>query len=145
VQGRRLYAEGRYEEAASVLELAEAALEEQERTLADLHLYLGEALARLDKYADAESHFREELRDYPRNIQAYTSLAMLYRASNRDADVEDVLNELVAATPTPEGYGVAARLWTILGDPTRAEAIRSDARARFRDDPSLALLGRGKR
>jgi hypothetical protein len=40
---------------------------------------------------------------------------------------------------------VAARLWTILGDPTRAEALRSDARVRFRDDPSLALLGREKR
>ena len=62
---------------------------------------------------------------------------MLYRASNRDAAVEDVLNELVASTPTPEGYGVAARLWTILGDPSRAEALRSDARTRFRGDPSL--------
>ena len=74
----------------------------------------------------------------PRNVQAYTSLAMLYRASNRDAEVEDVLNELVAATPTPEGYAVAARLWTILGERSRAEALRSDARARFRGDPSLA-------
>ncbi len=71
---------------------------------------------------------------------------MLYRASNRDAAVEDVLNELVASTPTPEGYGVAARLWTILGDPSRAEALRSDAQTRFRGDPSLpALLGRGGR
>ena len=96
-------------------------------------------------YDEAESQFREELRDFPRSIQAYTSLAMLYRASNRDAAVEDVLNELVASTPTPEGYGVAARLWTILGDPSRAEALRSDARTRFRGDPSLALLGRGGR
>ena len=115
------------------------------RSLADLHLYLGESLARLDRYDEAESQFREELRDFPRSIQAYTSLAMLYRASNRDAAVEDVLNELVASTPTPEGYGVAARLWTILGDPSRAEALRSDARTRFRGDPSLALLGRGGR
>ncbi len=107
-------------------------------TMADLHLYLGESLARLDRYADAESQFRQELVAHPRNVQAYTSLAMLYRASNRDADVEDVLNELVAATPTPEGYAVAARLWTILGERSRAEALRSDARARFRGDPSLA-------
>jgi hypothetical protein len=70
---------------------------------------------------------------------------MLYHASNRDASVEDVLNELVAATPTPEGYNLAARLWTILGDRSRAEALRSDARVRFRDDPSLALLGRDGR
>jgi tetratricopeptide (TPR) repeat protein len=145
VQGRLLYDEGHYEEAAASFEEAVTALAEHRRSFTDLHLYLGESLARLDRYDDAESQFREELEDFPRSIQAYTSLAMLYRASNRDAAVEDVLNELVASTPTPEGYGVAARLWTILGDRSRAEALRSDARARFRGDPSLALLGRGGR
>ena len=145
VQGRLLYEEGKYEDAVSTFAQAAMTLAEANRSLADLHLYLGESLARLDRYDEAESQFREELRDFPRSMQAYTSLAMLYRASNRDAAVEDVLNELVASTPTPEGYGVAARLWTILGDPSRAEALRSDARTRFRGDPSLALLGRGAR
>ncbi len=145
VRGRLLYEEGKYEEAATTLAQATRSLAEENRSLADLHLYLGESLARLDRYDEAESQFREELTEFPRSIQAYTSLAMLYRASNRDAAVEDVLNELVASTPTPEGYGVAARLWTILGDPSRAEALRSDARTRFRGDPSLALLGRGGR
>ena len=145
VQGRLLYEEGKYEDAVSTFAQAAMTLAEANRSLADLHLYLGESLARLDRYDEAESQFREELRDFPRSMQAYTSLAMLYRASNRDAAVEDVLNELVASTPSPEGYGVAARLWTILGDPSRAEALRSDARTRFRGDPSLALLGRGGR
>ena len=137
VRGRLAYDEGRYEEAAAQFGEAEKVLGER-TAMADLHLYLGESLARLDRYTDAESQFRAELKAYPRNVQAYTSLAMLYRASNRDADVEDVLNELVAATPTPEGYAVAAKLWTILGERSRAEALRSDARARFRGDPSLA-------
>jgi tetratricopeptide (TPR) repeat protein len=145
VRGRLHYDAGQDAEAATALEEAAAILDRHDRAMAELHLYLGEALARIDRYADAEAQFRKELERYPRSIQAYTSLAMLYRASNRDAAVEDVLNELVAATPTPEGYGVAARLWTILGDPSRAEALRSDARTRFRDDPSLALLGRGRR
>lgn len=145
VQGRLLYEEGKYKDAVTTFAQAAMTLAEANRSLADLHLYLGESLARLDRYDEAESQFREELRDFPRSMQAYTSLAMLYRASNRDAAVEDVLNELVASTPTPEGYGVAARLWTILGDPSRAEALRSDARTRFRGDPSLALLGRGGR
>jgi tetratricopeptide (TPR) repeat protein len=145
IEGRLLYIEGRYEEAAEALQRAADLLQQRQRTLADLHLYLGESLARLDRYVDAEAHFRDEIRDYPRSIQAYTSLAMLYRASNRDGAVEDVLNEMVASTPTPEGYAVAARLWIILGDSSRAEALRSDARTRFSDDPSLALLGRGRR
>jgi tetratricopeptide (TPR) repeat protein len=138
VRGRVQYDEGHYEEAAAQFGEAESILREHGGAMPDLHLYLGESLARLDRYADAESQFRAELHAYPRNVQAYTSLAMLYRASNRDADVEDILNELVAATPTPEGYAVAAKLWTILGERSRAEALRSDARARFRGDPSLA-------
>ena len=145
VRGRILYEQGAYDQAVAALSQAEAALRDGDARIADLHFYLGESLTQLDRYADAEAQYREELRAFPRNVLAYTSLAMLYRASNRDAAVEDVLNELVAATPTPEGYAVAARLWTILGDPSRAEALRSDARARFRDDPSLALLGRDAR
>jgi tetratricopeptide (TPR) repeat protein len=138
VRGRLLYDEGKYEEAVASFTEAADAIKDRGASLADLHFYLGESLAHLDRYSDAEAQFREELRVSPRNVQAYTSLAMLYRASNRDAAVEDVLNELVAATPTPEGYAVAARLWTILGERSRAEALRSDARARFPGDPTLA-------
>jgi hypothetical protein len=70
---------------------------------------------------------------------------MLYRAADRDADVEDVLDELVESTSTPEGYAMAARLWTAVGERSKAEALRSDARTRFRGDPSLVLLGRDAR
>jgi hypothetical protein len=56
--------------------------------------------------------------------------------------VEQVIRDLMEAVPTPEGYALAARLWTILGERSRAEALRSAARARFHGDPSLALLER---
>lgn len=142
VEGRLAYEDGNYEDALRAFEDAVDVVRERGTALSELHFYFGESLAHLARYPEAEAEYREELRQFPRNLQAYTSLAMLYRASNRDEAVEDVLNELVAATPTPEGYGVAAQLWTMLGDRSRAEALRSDARARFRGDPSLALLGR---
>src|SRR5687768_3268795 len=145
VRGRLFYEAGDYAKAADAFQDAVEASRDGDAPLAELHLYLGDSLAHLDRYPEAEAQYRAELRSFPRNIQAYTSLAMLYKASNRDAAVEDVLNELVSATPTPEGYGVAVRLWTILGERSRAEALRSDARTRFRGDPSLALLGRDAR
>lgn len=144
VRGRVLYEQGDYAQAAAAFEDAAARVGERRAPIADLHLYLGESLAHLDRYAEAEAHYRDELRAFPRSIQAYARLAMLYRASNRNEDVEDVLNELVSGTPTPEGYAVAARLWTILGDPLRAEALRSDARARFRGDPLPARVPGGR-
>ena len=145
VRGRILYDAGKYEEAAAAFQQAVSDADERKRRIPDLHLYLGESLAHLDRYAEAETHYREELRTFPRSVQVYARLAMLYAATNREEAVEDVLNELVAATPTPESYAVAARLWTIVGNPTRAEALRSDARDRFRGDPSLALLGKDGR
>ena len=145
VRGRLLFDQGMFEQALAAFREAESALRQRGGTLADLHLYLGESLARLEQFAEAETHYREELLTFPRNTQAYASLAMLYRTANRDDAVEDVLNELVASTPTPEGYAVAAKLWTDLGDRSRAEALRSDARTLFRGDPSLALLGRDSR
>lgn len=145
VAGRIAYDDQRYDEALVAFKAAAAAVEQAGTTLEELHLNLGNTYARLDRYAEAEAEFREELREYPLDISTYASLAMLYRASNREQAVEDVIGDLVEAAPTPEGYSMAARLWTIVGERGRAEALRSDARRRFRGDPSLALLGRVER
>ena len=97
---------------------------------------------RLDRYPEAETQYREELRAFPRSTRAYSSLAMLYRASGREDALEEIVQQLLEAAPTPQGYAVAARLWTTFGERSRADALRSDARARFQGDPSLVLLGR---
>ena len=141
VAGRLAYDDGKYEDALAAFKEAATTVEQSNTTLAELHLNLGNTYARLDRYAEAEAEFREELREYPHNIGTYASLAMLYRASNREQAVEHVIGDLVEAAPTPEGYSMAVRLWTIVGERARAEALRSDARRRFRGDPSLALLG----
>jgi tetratricopeptide (TPR) repeat protein len=145
VSGRILYDAAKYDEALAVFRQADASLREHGGALADLHMFIGDTLARLDRPAEAETEYREELVAFPRSTQAYARLALLYRDMDKADAVEDVINELVAATPTPEGYAVAAQLWTQLGDRSRAEALRSDARTRFRGDPSLALLGRDGR
>src|SRR5262245_3331418 len=143
VTGSIAYNDGRYDEALAAFKEAVATLQPA-GTMADLHLNLGNTYARLDRYMDAEAEFQEELRTYPHNIGTYASLAMLYRASNREQAVEQVIGDLIEAAPTPEGYSMAARLWVIVGERGRAEALRSDARRRFRGDPSLALLGRSR-
>jgi len=145
VRGRLLYNAGEYDMAIAAFREAEAAVRHNGEALEQLHLSLGQALARTEQYTEAEEEFREELQQFPHDLQAYGALAMLYHASGRDDEVEDVLNALVDAAPSPEGYAIAARLWSTLGERSRAEALRSDARARFRGDPSLVLLGRDGR
>jgi tetratricopeptide (TPR) repeat protein len=144
VEARVAYDEQRYDDALAAFKEAAKIAEQAGTPLAELHLNLGNTYARLDRYAEAETEFQEELRDFPHNIATYASLAMLYRASNREQAVDHVIGDLIEAAPTPEGYFMAARLWTIVGERARADALRSDARRRFRGDPSVALLGRSR-
>lgn len=142
VRGRLLYDSEDYDGALVAFEESAALAAQLDRPLEDLHWYLGDTLARLDRQPDAETHFREELRAFPRSLRSFSSLAMMYGASNRDQDVADVLEELVKAAPTPEGYASAATLWTTLGERERAASLRNEARTRFRGDPALALVER---
>lgn len=132
VRGRLLLAAGQYDQARALLEEAVAWLDKNGSALEELHATLGETLARLEQFEAAEEQFRAELRAFPRNIRAYSSLALLYRASNRTSAAEETLEALVTTTRTPDGYETAARLWMIIGEPAKAEELRAEARTRFR-------------
>ncbi|MEW6320944.1 MAG: sulfatase-like hydrolase/transferase, partial [Acidobacteriota bacterium] len=127
VEGRVLYAREELEAAVAKFE-AVAAAEAGGVRIRELHWYLGDALARLERYPEAERAFQEELRRSPQNGRAYASLAMLYRASNRPDDAVRTVEALTDALPTPEGDALAIRLWTLLGESDRAQAIRRRAR-----------------
>jgi len=148
VKGRLLFDEGKYEEAVEAFSEGDgdtAAEETEQAPVAELELYKGESLARLERNEDAVAAFRSEIEAFPRDPRAYLSLATLYQ-STQPENVEEVLGDLLEAVPTPEGYGLAAAAWASAGNASRANAVRADARVRFRGDPTLSrLLGRGGR
>lgn len=141
VEGRLLVEQGQYEGAATLLREAAAMLAQHDMALDGLNLTLAQALAGLGQNADAEAAYLAELRAFPGSIDTYAGLAALAHAAGDDARVEDLMNQLLSVSPTPDGYAAAARLWTAVGERKRAEAIRSDARSRFRLDPQLATRG----
>jgi tetratricopeptide (TPR) repeat protein len=65
VRGRLLFDEGMYEAALDAFEEATTLLAEHGGALEELERYLGESLVRLQRPAEAEAHFREELRNFP--------------------------------------------------------------------------------
>ena len=146
VKGRLLFDAGRYEEAVEAFTEPEADDDEAApAAVAELELYKGESLARLERTDDAEVAFKNEITAFPRDPRAYLSLVTLYQSTKPD-EIEGVLDNLMEAMPTPEGYGLAAAAWATVGDTRRANAIRADARVRFRGDPTLGRLsGRGGR
>jgi len=144
VRGRELLDGGHYEEAQAALMEAFRGDGEAGAALPGLHLALGETLTHLEQPADAEAELKEEIRLFPLEPRAYASLAMLYHSLDREDDAAQVLEDLLTALPTPEGSSAAARAWTAMGNKERADAIRAEARTKFKGDPSLSLLGRSR-
>ncbi len=140
VEGRLLYDQGKFEDALTKFEAGLAMLEGRPVTVRDLHLFAGETLARLDRYAEAEQHFHQELRACPTNLRAYVSLATLYNAQGRKTDAAAAVDALMRIAPTPEGYGMAVRMLAVMGDRAGADRLRADARRKFKGDPSIKLL-----
>lgn len=123
VDGMLLYNERKYEEALGPLIRAHEALQGRTVQMNDLSYHIGDALAQLERYGQAEPYLLEEVRLFPRNIRARAGLAMLYRAMGRDFDSDRAIEELLRVSPTPEARVVAAQLWTMFGQPEKAQAV----------------------
>lgn len=132
IEARLLYDQGKYAEA---LPLFQAAIAELNRTdvprISELHFYAADTLSRLERSAEAEQQFVEELRSFPQNARARAGLATLYHASGRPEAAAAALEEMVRAIPTPDTYALAARLWTMFGNKQQADEVRAAARRAF--------------
>ena len=53
---------------------------------------------------------------------------MLYQASGNPDAAAGVLGDLLRITPTPEGYALAARLYTMFGNRKQANIVRAEGR-----------------
>jgi tetratricopeptide (TPR) repeat protein len=75
----------------------------------ELRYYLGDALARLERYAEAEPLLKAEVRMFPSELRARAALAMLYRATGR-ADESDREIDTIERSTNGGGRALAAQL-----------------------------------
>jgi tetratricopeptide (TPR) repeat protein len=128
VEGLIRYNRGEFAAAVPPLQEVAAALTRRTGQIADAHYLLGDALARTERYPEAERALMAELAISPAHSRARAGLAMLYAATGRARDAEAAVEELVRRAPTPEGYALAAQLWTIFGRPDKAAELRARGR-----------------
>jgi arylsulfatase A-like enzyme/Tfp pilus assembly protein PilF len=129
IEARLLYDQGQYADALPLFTQAIAELKKSgSPQITELHFYAGDTLGRLERYAEAEAAFIEELKYFPQNTRARGGLAMLYQASGQPDAAARVLGDLTRITPTPESYALAARLYTMFGNRKQAEVVRAEAR-----------------
>jgi tetratricopeptide (TPR) repeat protein len=131
VRGLIQYHEQHYAEAVPLLLQARDAWAARTIQSPDLRFYLGDALARLERYPEAETAFLEELRIFPGSVRARAGLALLYQATGKTDRVERIIDDMLRVAPSPRTYETAAELWRIFGQADRAAAVRAAARAKF--------------
>jgi choline-sulfatase len=88
----------------------------------------GDCLARLNRLGDAEAAFREEIRLFPANSQAYSRLAVVLGLRGRTVrEVESLLEAMMAASPGPATALIAAKTLESMGDRAGGAAWRHRA------------------
>jgi tetratricopeptide (TPR) repeat protein len=128
VEGLIRYEADQYADAVPFFEKAALASAQRTFPIPELHYYLGDSLAHLDRNDEAERELSQEITAFPFNLQARAGRAVLYRASGRISDADREVEDLLAASPGPEGYGLAVKLWTMWGETAKAKAASAQAR-----------------
>ncbi|HKC10651.1 MAG TPA: tetratricopeptide repeat protein, partial [Vicinamibacteria bacterium] len=96
--------------------------------LLDLQFLRGDALARVNRFEEAQAAFGQETRDFPRNSQAYARLAILYVLEHRSVrEVDELLEAMARANPGPETALLAAKTLESMGDARGGSAWRRRA------------------
>ncbi len=134
-----LQAQGKLAEA---IQLTDEALAEMKpgQKFTGLYLVRGDLLARLDRTAEAEQAFLQEIRDFPADSAAYARLAVLYASAGRPAEAVSVLRTLVESQRSPAAYAAAVKTLRILGDPQGAAALLRHAIATHPESKELRAL-----
>jgi arylsulfatase A-like enzyme/tetratricopeptide (TPR) repeat protein len=95
-----------------------------------LEFAYGDALARLERRDEAEKAFREEIRLFPKNTEAYARLAIVLALEHRTlGEVRRLFETMAAANPGPESARLAAKTLESLGDHEAAAVWRRRAGA----------------
>jgi arylsulfatase A-like enzyme/thioredoxin-like negative regulator of GroEL len=131
IRGTLAYNHQQYSEALLLLLEARRGYAQRSAQARDLHFMIGDSLARLEKYDEAERYLREEVRLYPQHVRARASLALLYQSMGRPDDAERILNGLVGDVPNREAAETAARVWRMFGRPEKAAAIEAATRRKL--------------
>jgi tetratricopeptide (TPR) repeat protein len=93
----------------------------------DLESTRGDALARMERIAEAEAAFRSEIAAFPHNREAYTRLAVLYAMLGRAGDAENTLERMFHANRSAATAQLAAETWNVVENRGAAEKWRQRA------------------
>ncbi|HVT04674.1 MAG TPA: sulfatase-like hydrolase/transferase [Thermoanaerobaculia bacterium] len=122
--------QGRFEEALQTLQGVQNEAQRTGTRVEQLDYTLGDIYANLERNTEAEQAFLREISTFPNNLQAYSSLSVLYTVSGRQNEVDPLLEKMFAANPNGQACLVAAETLQTLGDTAGAAKWRHRASSR---------------
>lgn len=119
---------------------AELARRTSQDPLPNLHFLRGDLALRDGRVDVAVAELAEEIRIYPKNFEAYASLAFAFAFQGRGGESAGVLARMVEEVPSPAAYAAAVDTLRALGDQAQATALLAFAKQRFPGSEVLARL-----
>jgi len=99
----------------------------QSRPMLGLYTLRGDAMARVGRDADAEAAFREEIRQFPGDVDAYRSLIVLLVAEARTDEGTRVVLALAKQSPNAQTFRMISETLRVVGDENGARYWRARA------------------
>jgi choline-sulfatase len=99
----------------------------QSRPMLGLYTLRGDAMARVGHDADAEAAFREEIRQFPGDVDAYRSLIVLLVAEARTDEGTRVVLALAKQSPNAQTFRMISETLRVVGDENGARYWRARA------------------
>jgi len=124
-------------------EAAERVKQRDNPRLQELYSTRGDVLARLGRNEEAERDFRAEMRDFPIDPRAYSSLILLLASERRTTEATQVVFEAIKTSPRPNTYAAISETLIAIGDDRGAAFWLSQGLQRFPADAELRALSRG--
>ncbi|MBV9492840.1 MAG: sulfatase-like hydrolase/transferase [Acidobacteria bacterium] len=120
---------------------ADAALRQRASTsVKGLNYLRGDILARMERNAEAERAFREEIRLFPKDAQAYKNLILLLVTEGRNDEATQLVFALEKEAPIAPSYVAISSTLRTVGDANGARYWRLRGLQQFPNDPALRRL-----
>ena len=144
LQARASLDGGDPDSALKTLDRASASLASRgSKPVPKLFFYRGDALARLGRADEAEAAFREEIKLFPTDPQAYKNLLLLYTVEGKTREATELIFALEKAAPTPPSYLAISETLKTVGDVNGARFWAARGLSRFPADRQLQAAYRG--
>ena len=134
--------QGRFDEALQVTDeiLSRPGASAEPDRLKGLYFIRGQALAQMDRLAEAEEAFRTEIAASPDLLAPYAHLAFILALQGRAPEAGAALRSMVETNPKAKAYVVAVETLRSMGDERSAGLVLRDALRRWPNDRELREL-----